>query len=99
MFAPVSVCAQPLMGGRAAPPPRGGLGRCSRLCRYLPSPLWGAGLPRPPVGGWGDICAHSRGSALGLRALLVSGVGLGCVYGLNESRCQLEGVLGFFKSD
>jgi hypothetical protein len=56
-------------------------------------------LPRPPVGGWGDICAHSRGSALGLRALLVSGVGLGCVYGLNESRCQLEGVLGFFKSD
>ena len=30
-----SVCAQPLMGGRAAPPPCGGLGRRSRLCLVI----------------------------------------------------------------
>ena len=29
----------------------------SRLCWCVPDPLWGAGLPRPPVGGWGDVRA------------------------------------------
>ena len=33
-----SVCARPLTGGRAAPPPRGGLGRCLR-----PTPYGGPG--------------------------------------------------------
>jgi hypothetical protein len=50
-----SVCARPLMGGQAAPPPRGGLGRCSRLrpAPYggpgYPAPTWGAGAMFAPV--------------------------------------------------
>ena len=64
-----SVCAPPLMGGRAAPPPRGGLGCCSRLCCCVPDPLWGAGLPRPPVGGWGG---YSRALWNGRRWLAVT---------------------------
>ena len=52
-----SVCARPLTGGQAAPPPRGGLGRCPIRC--APDPLWGAGLPHPHVGGWGVVCLIS----------------------------------------
>ena len=44
---PLLMRARPLMGGRAAPPPLGGLGRI-----LAPDPLRGAGLPRPHVGGW-----------------------------------------------
>jgi len=51
LLAPVLVCAQPLMGGRAAPPPRGGLGRCSRACAGMfPTPYGGPGCPAPPWG-------------------------------------------------
>ena len=52
-----SVCARPLTGGQAAPPPCGGLGRCPIRC--APDPLWGAGLPHPHVGGWGVVCLIS----------------------------------------
>ena len=52
-----SVCARPLTGGQAAPPPCGGLGRC--LIRCALDPLWGAGLPHPHVGGWGVVCLIS----------------------------------------
>ena len=52
--------ARPLMGGRATPPPRGGLGRCSRL---RPAPYGGPGYPAL-VGGWGGGRLISRAEPL-----------------------------------
>ena len=41
------LCARPLMGGRAAPPPRGGLGR---VFDWTPPPYGGAGDAVPTRG-------------------------------------------------
>ena len=35
-----------------------GAGWSTAFGRCVPDPLRGAGLPRPPVGGWGDVCAR-----------------------------------------
>ena len=102
---PLLMCARPLMGGRAAPPPRGGLGR-----KFVPDPLWGAGLPRPPVGGWGGICwgwgwgwrwgwGWGWGDIRAVVLLLGVGVGFGRIYGTNKGLRQSEGVLGRVKND
>ena len=46
-----SLCARPLMGGRAAPPPRGGLG-------------WNLIGPRPLTGGQGTPSPHGGGGTV-----------------------------------
>ena len=95
-FASVDVRPAPY-GGPSCPAPTRGAG-----AEFAPDPLWGAGLPRPPVGGWGDIRARKVPRSVlwvGLRALLVPGVGFGRIYGTNKGLRQSEGVLGRVKND
>ena len=59
----------------------GGSGWVVSFIRLASGPLWGTGLPRPPVGGWGYV----RSAALRAGLLLAPGVDFSCIYGVRES--------------